>query len=430
MHHTMKTTILAVTVLTCFYAGSLIGAELPQPGSDAGQWGAKLNDFLLVEHNPDGTPRDLVTPQMYGAAGDGVTDDAASFASAMAAASSGGRTLYVPAGNYLLGSTVDVTTDLACARGALLIYTGSGACLQVRNKKELRLSHVQMDLSGAGAAAIGLDIAGCWQSEFSQVMIRMSTNAGTSQEGVRIASSATNYMPWGSYILNFYNLNLFNGKYGVRTLQTDGDSVGNTLISVFGGWVLGQSDAAFFLKHAYNTAVYNVATEGEYQVAPYRIENSTEVSVFLGEVWDISPVATVNSNSAYISFERAAGLSDENFTVGSSSVVRYVSANGIKFHPSGVDPNYSVAFDANYNYGKPLAIRVRGGGAEREMLRYSELNGLELDLYNQSLKATNAATAGALPSITSGIPMPAYAESLLRVKINGTDYVVPLLKAP
>ncbi len=30
-------------------------ARLPQPGQDVGTWGAVLNDFLHVAHNPDGT---------------------------------------------------------------------------------------------------------------------------------------------------------------------------------------------------------------------------------------------------------------------------------------------------------------------------------------------------------------------------------------
>jgi len=33
--------------------------RLPQPGSDQGTWGDILNDFLGVEHNPDGTLKSL-----------------------------------------------------------------------------------------------------------------------------------------------------------------------------------------------------------------------------------------------------------------------------------------------------------------------------------------------------------------------------------
>jgi len=34
-------------------------ARLPQPGGDDGVWGDILNEFLSVEHNPDGTQKAL-----------------------------------------------------------------------------------------------------------------------------------------------------------------------------------------------------------------------------------------------------------------------------------------------------------------------------------------------------------------------------------
>lgn len=36
-------------------------AQLPTPGGDDGQWGAILNEYLEVEHNPDGTHPDATT---------------------------------------------------------------------------------------------------------------------------------------------------------------------------------------------------------------------------------------------------------------------------------------------------------------------------------------------------------------------------------
>ncbi len=40
--------------------------RLPVVGSDDGVWGAILNEYLLVEHNPDGTQKPLLNPTLTG----------------------------------------------------------------------------------------------------------------------------------------------------------------------------------------------------------------------------------------------------------------------------------------------------------------------------------------------------------------------------
>jgi hypothetical protein len=235
-------------------------------------------------------------------------------------------------------------------------------------------------------------------------------------------------MEWGVYIVNMYNLNLFHGRYGVRTLRTPGDTVDITHFSVFGGWVLHQSQAAFFFDRALNTLVINVATEGEYSVAPYMVQNSYLMTVLLGEAWQ-DTIAVVSNDSHAITFESPGPLDAKRFVVDETSDVSYRSGSGARYYPSLGDPTYSVAIEANYRYTKPFALKVRGGSAEREMIAYSEPDGLELDLYYQSLKLHNSATAASLPSITSGIPMPGHVEKLLRVQVNGQNYLLPLLKA-
>lgn len=118
-------------------------ARLPEPGGDADKWAQLLNDYLLVSHNTDGTPRaqaavlaatvglaDLKTinpaaqsignfvlsndginlkwkadtvidVSNYGAKGDGTTDDTAAIQSAIDAAVNGG-TVFMPRGVYMV----------------------------------------------------------------------------------------------------------------------------------------------------------------------------------------------------------------------------------------------------------------------------------------------------------------------------------------
>lgn len=47
--------------------------RLPQPGSDDGQWGTILNDFLNVEHNPDGSLKIRTDGTLTGGASDATT---------------------------------------------------------------------------------------------------------------------------------------------------------------------------------------------------------------------------------------------------------------------------------------------------------------------------------------------------------------------
>ena len=53
-------------------------ARLPVVGSDGGQWGNILNEFLQVSHRADGSLKnvsEVVNVKDFGAVGDGITDD-------------------------------------------------------------------------------------------------------------------------------------------------------------------------------------------------------------------------------------------------------------------------------------------------------------------------------------------------------------------
>lgn len=53
-----------------------------------------------------------VTPQMYGAVGDGVADDTAAFKLAVGAIKDGVRTLYIPCGTYLVSENIELVSNM------------------------------------------------------------------------------------------------------------------------------------------------------------------------------------------------------------------------------------------------------------------------------------------------------------------------------
>ncbi len=110
-------------------------ARLPTPGSDSGQWGTILNDYLSIAHNTDGTLQPIarttlatnvqtslnladssvqqgdhfisVQDAAYGAVGDGTTDDTAAIQAAVDAAGST-KLCYFPAGTYIISSPINL----------------------------------------------------------------------------------------------------------------------------------------------------------------------------------------------------------------------------------------------------------------------------------------------------------------------------------
>jgi hypothetical protein len=126
--------------------------RLPQQGIDSGVWGSILNDFLEREHASDGnlkirsdgtldayyqkpgtgipasdlattvqtqldTGNPVINVKAYGATGDGTTDDTTAIQAALDAVPSSGGTVLLPAGTYVITSTLVIDKENTVLEG-------------------------------------------------------------------------------------------------------------------------------------------------------------------------------------------------------------------------------------------------------------------------------------------------------------------------
>lgn len=117
----------------------------PEPGAVARPLPEKLSDVVSVKD--------------FGARGDGVADDTESLRAAIEAAQAARRSLFIPAGNYLIrGLTITGGVDIYGEGAPLysrLTYTGSGTALRLEaGGGRLR----NLTVASSGGAAIGIDL--------------------------------------------------------------------------------------------------------------------------------------------------------------------------------------------------------------------------------------------------------------------------------
>lgn len=174
----------------------------------------------------------------YGATGDGSTDDTAAIAAADAAAKSAGRTIYFPAGTYLVSSIPAPNSGQSFTGDGqdktIIRYTGTGTLLTMTGKSRVKFD--RLCLTALTATAILAVLDGSFRCTFTDVRL----------QGAHTGSSGTTYYAQvGVDIINnagdntFLNCDVLNFGIGYRTTAIQnfiiGGKVGTCHVDIYGG---------------------------------------------------------------------------------------------------------------------------------------------------------------------------------------------------
>lgn len=134
-----------------------------------------LSDTTLCAEKIDSYYQYVVTPQMYGATGDGVTDDSAAFITAL----SKHHNVYIPNGTYYFADYIDIPSNVNITSiGATLLFDTAttkrgaeevNAFIEITNNENISISGVNFKFLGKSNVYTGTD-------PVSMIVIRRSVN--------------------------------------------------------------------------------------------------------------------------------------------------------------------------------------------------------------------------------------------------------------
>ena len=154
-----------------------------------------INEINAASHSGDY----YVTPQDYGAIGDGVTDDSQAFLDAISYCEANGKVLIVPKAQYIISQTLNLTDSKLRGEDAELRYTGTGSAINVVHGYNLEISGLSITTTTGqyGIYAVnahlnhsviddlyitgfeeGIHATQAWLSSFTNIICEDNTNYG------------------------------------------------------------------------------------------------------------------------------------------------------------------------------------------------------------------------------------------------------------
>lgn len=304
-------------------------------------WNGSAWEF--VSDNSNG----IVSVKDFGAKGDGVTNDTAAFTASMTfAAANGNLYVYVPAGTYVVSSTISVPSQCGFfgTGGSTISFTGAGVCFlcgtALVKSNKMAISDLRIILTAITSTAIQLDNS--VDSEIKDIYIEgpYSDFATRTNVGVLITGNL-----FGSWFNNIQNVDCNHVHIGFKVLGDGAVNPSYPTEQLFinccslGDLGVGDVSSAGFLIQGKLVGNGTVITGGN-------VENTgTGISL-------VSPVG---------------------------SEVSAFSVFGLRFEANTVD----VAFDA-----------ATGCSISSTSLNYTKITGSKIDLNNLQILNTNQVNQG------------------------------------
>jgi hypothetical protein len=290
--------------------------------------------------------RDTVSVKDFGAVGNGATDDSASIQAAInSVIASGGGTVYIPTGNYLLGTGLTISSPFVNVEGAgftSVLIAGTGVTTAIdctagaspSGYGSIRKLRINQPHTTANYVGILLGPQ-CYNMVVREVYLA-ATTVTSSQSAIKFTNTAT----YGSFYNSISECLIYGFGVGIRA--TDTNAQGNSANSVNDCHIL-VCEIGIYLGGATGTGCYG------WNITNCRIGSCTTASVRLGPA----------SGSNFI-----RGLYSENFA--SPSVPAVICdagsrSNWIEVTQAGADDTMVDNGDGNVIFETPTSGGVNGG---------------------------------------------------------------------
>ena len=346
-----------------------------------GSSGSNLIGFIqagsgAVSRTLQNKVRERVTVLDFGADPTGVSDSTTAIQSAFAAAPAG--EIDFPPGTYRVNSGPLVIPDGSVirfyGRSAKIDFRGTGACFEIRNSKNIALYDINVDLTNAGASAIGLRVRGCWWLNIYKPEFQ-GGNVG--QTLLQIETSQNGGNNWGSYLLEISNPELSGtAGYGINCFRTSGDSVDVTHLNVYGGWSK-NCNYGMYMRQVTGFQIRGFVSDTG--IDGINIGNCADGLLEPGELGPNTGygINFATGNAAiYLIAPNMAGVGGTlGYMNNSNYTPQYFDQGKLRVYGSRSDQDYYASFESQFSYAQSFLIRHKGSTAESIIMEAGEAAG-------------------------------------------------------